>query len=149
MPAFTATRTVDRPADTVWAVLADYGHDPSWRRGVATMAPSTRGVASEGTTTAEVLRLGGRTYRNGGLVIAVEPGRRLEWRTTSGADAQGSRTVRPVGPGACSVTLELEVRYHGLQRLLAPMLTPMLRRGLQGDLDRLADLLEAGLLATA
>lgn len=140
MPAFTATATIERPAEEVWAILADYERDPEWRAGVETMAPSTAGPAVVGTTTDEVLHLGGRTYRNGGVVHAVEPGTRLEWRTTSGADAEGSRTVRPTGAGTCEVTLELRVRYHGTQRLLAPVLTPMLRKGLHADLATLAAL---------
>jgi uncharacterized protein YndB with AHSA1/START domain len=142
MPTFRATTTIRRSPDAVWAVLADYERDPEWRAGVETMAPSTSGPAVEGTTTDEVLHLGGRTYRNAGLVTRVEPGRRLEWRTTSGADADGSRSVTPVGTDASEVVLELAVRAHGLQRLLQPVLSPMLRKGLHADLARLGELLE-------
>ena len=138
-----AARTIERPAAEVWATLADYALDPAWRHGVETMAPSTTGTAVVGTTTDEVLHLGGRTYRNGGLVTAVEPGRRLEWRTTSGADANGARTVVPLGDDRCEVILELVVRPHGIERLLKPLLIPMLRRGLHRDLRRLAALVAA------
>lgn len=142
MPTFRSTKTIDLPAAQVWAVLADYEQDPSWRAGVETMAPSAPGPATVGTTTAEVLHLAGRTYRNDGEVTGVEPGRRLEWRTTSGADASGSRSVRPTGARSCEVSLELSVRYHGAQRLIAPVLTPMLRKGLAADLERFAALVE-------
>ena len=140
MRSFTATTTIDRPAAEAWAIVADYHCDPQWRHGVETMAPSTTGPAVVGTTTAEVLRLGGRTYRNAGLVTEVQSGSRLAWRTVAGADAFGSRDVRPSGSAACTVTLELHVRYHGGQRLAAPLLTGMLRRGLRRDLARLAAL---------
>lgn len=142
MPTFSASTTIDRPAAEVWAVLADYRRDPEWRAGVETMAPSTVGPAVVGTTTAEVVHVGGRTYRNAGVVHAVEPGARLGWRTTDGADADadGSRSVRATGPATCEVTLELRVRYHGLQRLLAPVLTPVLRKGLHVDLASFAAL---------
>ncbi|MFC7713335.1 SRPBCC family protein [Nonomuraea recticatena] len=63
------------PAVLVWAVVADYGQDPRWRKGVKTMAPRPEGIVQVGTTTAEVMRFAGRTYRNGGEVIQVEPGR--------------------------------------------------------------------------
>ena len=138
-----ATTTIPRPAAEVWAILADYACDPDWRAGVETMAPSTTGPATVGTTTDEVLHLGGRTYRNGGVVTAVEPGHRLEWRTTSGADADGARTVVPVADERCEVTLDLQVRPHGVERLLQPILIPMLRRGLRRDLRRLAALVAA------
>ena len=142
MLTFRATTTIDRPAAEVWAVLADYDRDPDWRKGVETMAPSTRGPAVVGTTTDEVLHLGGRTYRNHGEVIRVEPGRRLEWRTLEGADANGSRTVTPVPGGRSEVELYLEVRPHGVERLLRPVLAPMLRKGLHEDLGRLKAALE-------
>lgn len=141
MPTFRATTTIDRPPAEVWAVVADYDRDPEWRKGVETMAPSTRGPAVVGTTTDEVLHLGGRTYRNRGEVLAVEPGRRLEWRTVRGADANGSRTVTPTADGRSEVELVLGVRTHGLERLLQPVLAPMLRKGLHQDLARLAALL--------
>lgn len=106
------------------------------------MAPSTAGPAVPGTTTDEVLHLAGRTYRNRGVVTEVEPGRRLVWRTTAGADARGSRTVQPTDDGRAEVELVLEVRTHGVERLLQPILAPMLRKGLQRDLARLADLMQ-------
>lgn len=142
MPTFRATTPVDRPPAEVWAVVADYERDPDWRQGVETMAPSTSGPAVVGTTTDEVLHLGGRTYRNHGQVTAVEPGRRLEWRTLQGADANGSRTVRPTADGGSEVELVLEVRTHGFERLLQPVLAPMLRKGLHADLARLKALVE-------
>lgn len=138
--SITRSVTVDAPAAAGWAIVADYGHDPEWRHGVATMAPEPPGEVSVGTTTAEVIRFGGRTYRNVGAVTAVDPGRRFSWRTTSGADADGSRTVRALGDDRCEITLELTVRPHGAERLLRPVLARMLDRGMAADLDRLAGL---------
>jgi uncharacterized protein YndB with AHSA1/START domain len=140
----TTTRTFAQPADAVWVVLADYERDPEWRAGVETMAPSTTGTAQPGTTTAEVLHLGGRTYRNGGVVTAVDAGRRLEWRTTSGADAQGARTVEAIDAGTCRVTLDLSVRPRGIERVLQPVLRRVLARGMAADLERLAVLVADG-----
>ncbi|RJL23913.1 SRPBCC family protein [Bailinhaonella thermotolerans] len=39
------------PAARVWAVVADYGQDPRWRKGVETMAPHPEGIVQVGTTT--------------------------------------------------------------------------------------------------
>ena len=133
----TETISIDRPAADVWAVVADYGRDPEWRAGVETMAPSPAGLVRVGTTTAEVMRFAGRTLRNAGVVVSVEPGVRFEWRTTDDADASGARTVEPMGHDRCRVTLELVVRSHGVERLLRPLLAPMLRRGVAADVDRL------------
>ena len=47
----------DRPASQVWAYVADYGNDPSWRAAVTQMRPSVPGPAQVGVTTHERLRL--------------------------------------------------------------------------------------------
>ena len=134
---------IDAPAAAAWRVLADYGRDPDWRQGVETMAPSPSGEVVPGTTTDEVLHLGGRTWRNGGIVTAVDPGRTFTWKTTSGSDADGGRTVTPLGPDRCHVRLELTLRPHGAERMLAPVLRRMARTTLAGDARRLADLVVA------
>ncbi|WP_219416650.1 SRPBCC family protein [Pseudonocardia nigra] len=133
----SAEMDFDRPANAVWAVVADYGRDPEWRDGVETMAPSPPGPVHPGQTTAEVMRFAGRTLRNDGIVTAVGPGLHFTWRTTSGSDAEGSRTVEELGPGRCRVRLEVRVRLHGPDRLLAPLMRVLVRRTLAGDLARL------------
>lgn len=143
MPTITISTTIEAPADHVWAVLADYDRDPEWRSGVETMAPQPSGPVTPGTTTAEVLHLGGRTYRNDGVVTHVAPGETFRWRTTTGADADGSRTVRPLGDDRTEAMLVLDVRPHGVERLLQPVLVRMLRRTMTRDLGRLATLVEA------
>jgi uncharacterized membrane protein len=133
------TGTIDLacPAAEVWAIVADYGRDPEWRRGVATMAPSPAGEVRPGTTTTEVLRFAGRTWHNGGEVVSVEPDVRFTWRTVQGADAAGARAVLVLPGGGCRVHLELRVRPHGVERVLAPLLARLLERGLARDLNRL------------
>jgi uncharacterized protein YndB with AHSA1/START domain len=135
-----ATVEIDRPADEVWRLVADYDRDPEWRGGVATMAPSTAGPVVVGTTTAEQLRMAGRTFTNTGVVTTVEPGRRFAWRTTSGVPAHGSRAVTPLAAGRSRVDLEMVVTVTGLHRLVRPALAAMMRRGLAADAARLARL---------
>jgi hypothetical protein len=142
METFTASRTFDVAADVAWAAVADYGRDVSWRRGVLEMSIDPAGPAVAGTTTHEVLRVGGRTYVNDAVIERVVPGERLEWRTTAGADAHGARAVRPLGPHRCEVGLELHVEPHGIDRLLMPVLRRTLATGLRADLERLGELLE-------
>jgi uncharacterized membrane protein len=36
---------IGRPASQVWAYVADYGNDPSWRAAVTQMRPSVPGPA--------------------------------------------------------------------------------------------------------
>jgi uncharacterized membrane protein len=141
--ALTASAEVDRPAAVAWAVVADYRRDPEWRTGVLAMAPDPPGPVAAGTTTSEDIRVAGRTWHNEGVVTELAPGERVAWRTTSGADAEGSRAVAALGPDRCRVTLTLTVRPHGAERLLRPLAARQLRRTLARDLVRLDRLLAA------
>jgi hypothetical protein len=144
MPTITLIHEadIDVPADTAWRVVSDYARDVEWRDGVVRMVPEPLGPAQVGTTTEEEMKVAGKTYRNDGEVVTVEPGVRFEWRTTSGAVAHGSRQVTPINPGRCRVRLELHVTPTGLNRLLAPMLAKMLDKTLAGDVERLRNLVE-------
>ncbi|CAM4475819.1 SRPBCC family protein [Nocardia ninae] len=139
----SAEMVIDRPASTVWALLADYANDSAWRTGVVAMTAEPPGIATPGTRTDEELRLAGRTWHNGGEVVTVDPGVRMTWRTTSGADAEGARMVRPLTPDRCLARLELRVTPHGLQRAFGPLLAYMLRRNLAHDLATLRGLAES------
>ncbi|MGY6501917.1 MAG: SRPBCC family protein [Acidimicrobiales bacterium] len=125
------------PAATVWAVLADYSRDPHWRRGVRSMTPSPSGPVEVGTTALEVIRFAGTTRHIEGVVTEVDPGRRFAWRATSGATISGMRTIEPSSDHRCRVHLELTLTPSGVERLIAPLLTAMLRRNLAGDIVRL------------
>src|SRR5689334_15367998 len=65
------TAEIVAPAPLAWQVLADYSRDVEWRHGVLRMVPTPDGAAQVGTTTAEELKVAGRTYRNDGEVTAV------------------------------------------------------------------------------
>ena len=126
---------------TAWRFIADYAHDVEWRSGVRAMSSEPPGVVVVGAQTAEELRFGGTTYRNLGEVTAVEHERSLSWRTTSGADARGSRSLEPLGGERCRLTLELTVVPSGRERLLAPILVRLLARNLRRDVRRARDVL--------
>jgi hypothetical protein len=61
---------INRPADQIWAHVADYGNDTSWRAGVRQMHPSRPGPAQVGVTTHETLRLLGMTFRTDASFLA-------------------------------------------------------------------------------
>jgi len=142
------TIEIDRPADDVWRVVADYARDPEWRGSVVSMTPSPSGPAAAGTTTVEVMRFAGRTLRNDGEVTGTGPGLRFTWRTVRGARAHGGRAVTPVGQG-CRVELTLVVTPRPSEVLLRPVAGRLLRRGLRDDLRRLRELCEADVRSDA
>lgn len=137
----TTSRTIAAVPEAVWAVLSDYPRDPTWRTGVTAMEAS--GPARPGTTTHEVMRIAGRTYVNDAVIDSVDPGRRLTWHTTAGADASGARTVERDPDGRARVTLEVVAHTHGLDRLATPLLRRILARNLDRDVARLGEVVAA------
>ncbi|MFD3595619.1 SRPBCC family protein [Nocardia sp. NPDC058640] len=139
----SAETTVDRPAPQVWAVLADYANDTSWRTGVVAMTADPPGIVTPGARTTEQLRFAGRTWHNLGEVTTVTPGARMTWRTVAGADAEGARTVTARSPNHCLVRLDLCITPHGMQRPFGRLLARMLQRNLARDVTALRELIEA------
>lgn len=106
---------INRPADQVWAYVADYGNDTSWRAGVRQMHPSRPGPAQVGVTTHEALRLLGMTFRTDATIDRVETGRLLEWRAQDRQkQLHGSRLVEPTGPASSRFTEVVEGHLLGL-----------------------------------
>jgi uncharacterized membrane protein len=134
---------IDRPAGEVWAYVADYGNDPSWRAAVTQMRPSMPGPAQVGVTTHERLRLWGLTVRTNATIDRVEAGRLLQWRAhDQQKQLQGSRLVEPTGPSSSRFTEVVEGGLVGLSRPLGPMVAWLLQRQATTDLRRLKKLLE-------
>ena len=111
---------IDRPASLVWAYVADYGNDTSWRAAVTQMRPSVPGPAQVGVTTHELLRLVGMIFRTdttielgGGRTLAPvaspQPAEAAARHSPGGAD----RPARPF-------TEVVEGRLLGLSRPLEP-----------------------------
>jgi hypothetical protein len=93
---------INRPAGQVWAHVADYGNDTSWRAGVRQMHPSRPGSAPVGVTTHvtthEVLRLLGLSFRTDASIDRVEAGRLLEWHAHDRQkQLPAARLVEPTG----------------------------------------------------
>lgn len=132
---------VDVPAADAWAVVADYRRDPQWRGGVRTMQPVPDGPVTATTTTTEVLRFAGRTYRIPGRVTDLRadgPERSVVWEATK---AHGRRAVIATGERSCRVELDLHLHVGPSERMMAPLLVRLMSRRLDGDVTRLRTLL--------
>jgi Polyketide cyclase / dehydrase and lipid transport len=113
---------IDRPASEVWAYVADYGNDPSWRAAVTQMRPSVPGSAQVGVTTHERLLLLSMTFRTDATIDRVEAGRLLEWHAYDRQkQLQGSRLVEPTGPASSRFIEVVEGGLLGLSRPLGPL----------------------------
>ena len=154
---------VDVPAERAWQVVGSYRYDAAWRVGVRSMTQElptgpaghpeplgtagtaetagTAGTVVDGTRTVEHYRILGTRTINVARIFDVDPGRSFSWRTVSGTDAEGTRTVVPLGPDRCRIVLRTVSRPSGLETLLRPLVAGALRRSLTTSTGRLADLL--------
>ena len=134
---------INRPASHVWAYVADYGNDTSWRAGISKMRPSLPGPAQAGVTTQEALRLLGLSFRTDATIYRVQAGRLLQWRAQDRQkQLQGARLVEPTGQHTCRFTEVVEGRLLGLLRPLGPLVAWLLRRQATADMRRLKQILE-------
>jgi uncharacterized membrane protein len=135
--------TVARPADEAFAWLSDFTKAPQWQSGVVeahfTSAPPLR----LGSTYTQRSRFLSRDIVFNFEIIGYEPGRRIEFQTVSGTfPVHIERWVEPVAAGAIIHAL-IRGDASGLYRLAAPVLDRLTQRQIEGDYQRLKQVLEA------
>jgi uncharacterized membrane protein len=140
MPEASNSITIARPADDVFAFLADGTNGPRWRSGVVDVA------LQSGHGQGAVYRQGvkgpfGRRVSADYEITDYQPGRRLGFRAVSGpVRPEGAYDLEPVADGTC-VTFSLRCSPTGLKRLMTPMVTKTMQSEV-AQLDRLRDVLE-------
>lgn len=123
-----STVTINRPAEEVFAFLADGTNNPKWRSGVLEIAKVSGDGA--GAVYRQVLRgPGGRRIPGDYRVSSFEPPTRLAFTVIAGpARPTGTFDVRSDGAEQSSLTFTLEVQPKGIMRLMTPMITRQLGR---------------------
>ncbi len=129
---FAVARVVDAPADVVYHCLANYRahHRPDGFLPPAfTDLQVLRGGIGAGTVFRFTLRAGGRTRTRTQVVTEPCPGRVL---VEQGKGERTTFTVEPRGEQAL-VRIETVLRARALERLLLPLLAPLVLRPLYLD----------------
>jgi len=142
----SASTTIDRPPEEVAAYAFDPGHDPDWIGGVASIERLTDGPTAVGS---QVIRRGsfmGRALEWLMEVVELEPSRRIELHALrSPFPMDVTYTLEPADGGrATRTTVRVRGEARGSYGLAGPLLRPMVRRSLAGDVARLKRLVEAG-----
>jgi uncharacterized membrane protein len=141
--SFTASITINAPAERVWSVMTDVERWPEWTASIRKVQRLDKGpfrVGSRARITQP--KLGTVVW----TVTALEPNRSFVW-TTSAAGTTGfaEHEIEP-GPGD-SVTVTLTIRQKGLLAPIVAWLTAGLtRRYLAMETDGLKRRVEAAAL---
>jgi len=142
MPSAERTIVIDRPADQVFAFLADPANDRAWRPHVKEIA--AHGPAGVGSTIHQVVEgPGGRGIAADIEVTAYEPPTRYAFRVIAGpARPIGEFRFTPSGTGT-SVTFSLRAELGGLKGLLLGRPVQASMNGEMAALDKAKSLIEA------
>lgn len=136
---FEHTVDIDRPADVVYAWLADFEKNPRWQGGMVDCRWTSAVPGQVGSTYVQHARFMGRRIDTHFEVTAVEPGRSISIASTQSTfPIQVTRRVEPRGDG-CRVTAHIRGQPKGILKLFSGLVA----RSVAQDYARLKALLEA------
>jgi hypothetical protein len=136
----SATTTIGRPPDEVFAYLSDVGNDVNWRTGIVDSGLRSDGPAGVGSVGYARTGKTEAVYR----MTALEPPSRVDWEFVEGPlSGRGGYRLEPAENGT-RFTLAADVRPSGPMKLLGPVFTWMVRRWNRSDVEALRTILESG-----
>ena len=137
---------IARPPADVFAYLDQLDRHGEWQEQIVETRVETDGPTRVGSRAVDTRRIPGgpRDFRY--EVTEHDPPRRTAFQGTDGAVRPvGTVTVEPVGDGSSSrVTLEFDLRGHGMGKLIAPLARRTARKQIPADQEQLKARLEAG-----
>ncbi len=138
MSPSVSEQRIERSAQDVWVYAADIVRHPDWM--TVTDARIVRGEGTQvGARGRERLRFGPFGWDVEFEVAEAVPGRRIAWKSVSGApfDLTVWLDLEPIGPASTKASYGADIRLHGLWRLLSPMVAMEANAGPARELSRL------------
>ena len=134
----SATETISRPPEHVWAVLTDWPGAVRWMNGIESM--SIEGDTVEGA----LIRFHTRGKDRDSVIARCDPGREIVLRSQQGGvTADYTYSLEPVGESSTRVSLVAECDFSGLRyRLLGPLIRFAIRRTDGGQIAALKRVIE-------
>lgn len=134
----TATRQINRPADEVFAFLADATNNPKWQDGMVACEWRTPPPIGADSIYEQHARFMGRDVKSVFVVTEHEPGRSIKIETIESTfPITVQRWVEQTGPRSCTVNAKIGGGPTGLMRLLEPLVARRAQRSVDADYDRL------------
>jgi uncharacterized protein YndB with AHSA1/START domain len=120
--------TVDRPVDVVSAYLSDFTTTTEWDPGTV-LTTRESGDGGIGTNYRNRSRFLGRETSLLYVVTEFVPGERIVLRgENTTVVAQDTLTFSQTPSGGAAVNYRAEFTFHGMARLVAPLLAPAFKR---------------------
>jgi uncharacterized membrane protein len=101
---------VERPAEDVWAVLADVRQIPAYSRSTVAVSEAPERLAAVGQQFRQTVRVLGRHFESLWTVTELQPGRRVAFEGTIGVGARYClvEEVEPLGPRRSRFTIRIK-----------------------------------------
>lgn len=139
----TTSVEIERPADEVFAFVAEFTNNPRWQRGMRSCRWTSDPPHGVGATYEQQARFLGKDVRNTFRITAHDPGRRVSFESTGGSfPIAVTRTVEPLGEGRSRFTEDVRGDARGFYRVAEPLLQLLVRASIKRDFPRLKALLE-------
>jgi uncharacterized protein YndB with AHSA1/START domain len=137
---------IARPPEDVFAYLDQLERHGEWQTEIISTTRETAGPTAVGTRATDLRRVPGGKQSVTYEITEHDPPRRSAFRGLNGpVRPVGSVTVEPAGEGGSKVTLELDLRGHGLVGVVvAPLALRHARKTVPQDQERLKARLESG-----
>jgi uncharacterized membrane protein len=143
---FVSSVEIDRGADDVFAYLDDLEKHGEWQEAIVSTRVLTEGPVGVGTRAVDTRRVGGsRTQDSTYEIVEHDPPRLAAFRGIDGpVRPVGKVTVEALDEGRSRVTVELDLKGHGLAgAVLAPIARSQARKQIPKDQQTLKRLLES------
>jgi uncharacterized protein YndB with AHSA1/START domain len=142
MATFQNTVTIARPADDVFAFLADFGNIPAWNYAITRTVQTSPGPAGVGATYRQT-RTVPRTSEEGFEVTDFEPPSRLAIKGQIGPFNTTSSYLLEPAAGGTRLTNKVELEpSSALLRPIGPLVVPAVKAAVARNLGTLKQLLE-------
>ncbi|WP_266366515.1 SRPBCC family protein [Tellurirhabdus rosea] len=133
---------INRPVAEVFQLAGNFQYDALWRAGVVAIQAQGGGLPFPGMQVQEALSFMGTSLITKMELEAVEPNRRLAFRTLdSGMPFSGQRLFEPQGEGT-RLTYELTLQPTGIYQLLPALTEELFTQHLKDSLTGLKRRLE-------
>jgi uncharacterized protein YndB with AHSA1/START domain len=144
MPTFQNTVTIQRPADEVFAFLADFENIPKWNYAIEDTSKASAGPVGVGTRYRQTRTVPGRSVE-GFEVTVFEPARRLAIHGQIGPFHATISYQLEASAGATRLVNNVELDpSHAMLRVAAPAAAPRIKAAVAQNLSELRLILEDG-----
>jgi carbon monoxide dehydrogenase subunit G len=145
MGAFSATTTIDRPIEKVFAFLADGQNDRKFSPRVQEIAKTTDGPTGVGTVYASTVKDAGMTTQREFELTEFEQPSRIRWTERSKniiTVPRGGYDLEPAGDGT-KLTVFNEFEGHGFGKVIQPLALRAARKDADAFAGRIKAAVEA------